>query len=46
MVAMETHQMSATTPFQEAEVQATLFQVDQMMATELTTFFIAVPREA
>ena len=43
---METHQMSATTPFQETEMQAALLRMDQMMATELTTFSIAVPGEA
>ena len=43
---MEIHQMSATTPFQETEMQAKFLRVDQMMVTELTTFSIAVHREA
>jgi len=46
LVAMETHQMSASTPFQETEMQATFLRVDQMMATELIIFSIAAPREA
>lgn len=43
---MVTHQMSATTPFQETEMRAALLRVDQMMATELTTFSITVLKEA